>query len=280
MGRGSDGRGEGSLMGRGPEARVEGARERVAAESDHVEGKLAAFDRFERTVRGIDPVEAGTAAAASVAGGGAVAGTPAAERSGEDRCRQVREGFAETVRPYSVEDVARAESVVATIGEELGEEVALAVSPGSGGEFTPPVREAVLSGIGNRRSELRAMSAALERERDSLRRVADELAAAVEEVAALGSRRLYRYGFGELRERHERLERVRERCERLARERQELLASATSHGAATGIRHRTLVEHLYRDLSVDHPVLASVVDFERRCLEGQRAVRDQLTRRV
>lgn len=272
--------GGGSPMSREPDSHVGDARERAAAESDHVEGKLAAFDRFERTVRGIDPVEAGTAAAAWAAGGGAVAGTPVAERSGDSRCRRVREGFAETVRPYSVEDVAGAESVVATIGEELGEEVALAISPGGVGEFTPTVREAILSTIGDRRSELRAMAAALERERDSLRAAADELDAALGAVETLGNRRLYRYGFEALRERHERLARLRERCERLARERQELVGSTTSHGAETGIRHRTLIGYLYRDLPVDHPVLATVVGFEEECIEAQRAIRDQLTRRV
>ena len=255
------------------------ARERAEAESDHVDGKRAAFDRFERTVRGIDPVETGTAAPRAAAGG-AVAGTPVTERSGDDRCRRVRESFAETIRPYSVEDVTEAESVVATIGEELGEEVALAVSPGGGGEFTSPVRAAVVSAIGDRRSELRAMAAALEREHESLRAAVDELDAMRDEAAAPGNRRLYRHGFEELRERHERLARFRERCERLARERQELLASTTSHGAETGIRHRTLVGYLYRELSVGHPVLATVVGFEEGCIEAQRAIRDQLTRRV
>jgi hypothetical protein len=267
-------------MKRRPIGHLGDARERVVAESDHVEGKLAAFDRFERRVRGIDPVEAGTAATARVAGGGTVSSRLIAERSGDDRCRRVREGFAETVRPYSVEDVTEAESVVATIGEELGEEVALAVSPGGGGAFTPAIREVVLSAVGDRRSELRAMAAALEREHGSIRTTVDELDAALEAVEALGSRRLYRYGFGELRERHERLARFRERNERLARERQKLVGSTTSHGAATGIRHRTLLEYLYRGLSVDHPVLTAVVDFEKRCLERQRAIRDQLTRRV
>jgi len=266
-------------MSREPDSHVGDARERAAAESDDVEGKLAAFDRFERAVRGIDPVEAGAAATAWAAGGAAVAGTPIAKRSGDDRCRRVREGFAETVRPYSVEDVAEAESVVATIGEELGEEVARAISPG-GGAFTPTVRGAVLSAIGDRRSELRAMAAALERERDSLRATADELDAARAAVETIENRRLYRYGFEALCERHERVARLRERGERLARERQELVGSTTSHGAETGIRHRTLIGYLYRDLPVDHPVLAAVVGFEEECIEAQRAIRDQLTRRV
>jgi len=254
---------------------------RVEAEKDHVGGKQTAYDRFEKSVRElwIDDGET-IPTAARATGGGAAAVSPMTGRRDDDPCRQIRERFGATVRPYSIEDVEGTESVVATIREELGERIALALSPNGSGQLTPRLRDGIRSSIDDRRSELRAMSAALDRERTSLREAEDGIEAAVDRIRRIDGRYLYRCGFGELCERHERLGTCRERCNRLAHERQATLASTTSHGARAGVDHRTLTAYLYRDLPTKHPVLTAILGLDSACIEAQRALRDQLTRRV
>ncbi|WP_435064263.1 DUF7260 family protein [Halobaculum sp. EA56] len=72
------------------------------------------------------------------------------------------------------------------------------------------------------------------------------------------------------------LDREEERLETAA-ERTEAVAEWI---AAAGIRHRDLVSYLYRDLSVDHPVLSTVARLDATCADCQRTIRDHLVRRV
>lgn len=258
---------------------VRTALSHVEDESTHVDETLAAFDRFERTVRETAPVEL-RSAAVEPAGGGAMSVLTTVDRPAVTPCDRLRERFVETVRPHSVVDVDGSESVLATMREELGEEPALALAQNGSGRFTAELKRTMLSAIGTRSAELRSLDAALERERDSLRTAIDELESVIEAIRELGDCRLLHLGFGALRRRHEQLAACRRRCDRLSRERQATLHSTTSYGAAAGLSHRALVEYLYRDLPTTHPVLSAVVELDGGCAEGQRALRDHLARRV
>ncbi|WP_460559486.1 DUF7260 family protein [Halorubrum pallidum] len=87
-------------------------------------------------------------------------------------------------------------------------------------------------------------------------------------------------GFDELRAYHDRLEAHRAQCAGVCRDRQEDLGGATSHDVAVGITHRSLVEHVYANLSVTHPVLDTATRLSGICTECQRTVRDHLVRRA
>lgn len=262
-----------------PEPHVSTALSRVEEEREHVDAKLTALERFEATVRDTDPVEFGSTTVEPV-GGGATAALVVADRPAETPCDRIRERFAETIRSHSVDDGDGSESIVATMREELGEEAALALAPNGPGRFTPELKRSIRSATENRRAELRSLSAALEREKRSLRTAAEELESVIDTVREIGDCRLLHLGFESLRRRHEQLTACRRRCDRLSRKRQATLGSTTSHAAAAGLDHRTLIEYLYQGLSTTHPVLTAVVKLDDGCAEGQRALRDHIARRV
>ncbi|MDG5821084.1 hypothetical protein [Natronococcus sp. A-GB7] len=54
----------------------------------------------------------------------------------------------------------------------------------------------------------------------------------------------------------------------------------TTNRGVVGVDHRPLVDRLYRDRSTAHPVLTAVARLSDRCERRERAVRDQLVRRV
>lgn len=263
---------------------VQGALARVADERTRVVEKRTAFEEFERIVRDLSAAPLrGDGGASRASSGGSFTVTQPAETStyaGDDRCRRVREAFAETVRPHSVDDVAEPEPLVETIAEELGRDLALLLAPGSGGSFTPATKRALLEAVADRKRELAVMERALDAERRSLRSARDEIEAIVECLREANEARLTDLGFDDLRGSHETLATHRARCEEIARDRQTFLQGTTSRDATVGIGHRTLVEYLYAALPVDHPVLVTVTRLDRVCADCQRVVRDHLVRRV
>ncbi|ARS91629.1 DUF7260 family protein [Natrarchaeobaculum aegyptiacum] len=247
------------------------AIECVEAEQDHVEGKLAAIARFEDGIEEIELVRGSTARAHATDGGVTAISH---QRSGrEDRCRQVRELFADTVRPYSIEDVDGSEPLLESIRAELGGDVAAVLAPSTDGQFTAPVMQAIHSATRQRREELETMDRALTRERDSLESAATELESVAETVSSMNRASLLELGFDELADRHETLETQRDRCRRICQERQTELRRRTGR-----LPTDELVEFLYSDLSVSYPVLATATTLYRSCFDGQRVVRDHLVR--
>ena len=236
---------------------IEDAVARVETEQDHVDGKLAAYDRFENAVRESEVDD--MAGVTMAVGGSTSAVSPMAGGSSDDQCRRLRERFEATVRPCSLEDVTGTEPVTETIREELGERVALALAPDGNPRYTPQLRDGIFASIDERRAGLRAMSSAVDRELTFLREAREEIGGMIDGFGEADGRYLYEHGFNELRERHDRLEAYRTRCDRLARERQTVLASATSYGASAGMNHRTLIAYLYRSLPTNHPVLTAIV---------------------
>ena len=86
--------------------------------------------------------------------------------SGSSKSRkQVRELFAETVRPHSTAAVEDSETLLETIVAELSDQVAVALAPQNATTgFTAGLKQGVLSEAAQRRQELRAMKRALDRE--------------------------------------------------------------------------------------------------------------------
>jgi hypothetical protein len=260
------------------------ALERVADEREHVTEKQNAFDEFERTVRDLSVApQSGEFEASQAPTGGSIAvsvATTHGTRPSEDHCRSIREAFTETVRPYSVEDLDEPESLVETMAEELSRDLATMLAPGSGGQFTAPTKRALLSAVAERQQELTVMKRALDAEEQSLRSASDEIGEIIDRLAEANESRMINLGFDALQTHHEELTRHRDRCDEIVHDRQDFLHDTTSRDATVGLTHRSLVEYLYAELSIDHPVLVTVTRLDDICADRQREVRDQIVRRV
>jgi len=259
------------------QTRIHDAGTRVRNEQDAVEAKLDAIDRFIDRVEGCTPGPT----PASSGGVATTVGTLSQHgRGGGDTCETVRQAFAETVRPHSLDDVEETESLQETIQVELSESIAVALAPTTNTGFTPKLKRAVLAETRARRAETEALRRALQREADEVADARAEVDEVVEWVVAADETPLTELGFEELRHRHERLETYRDRCETVAKRRQSFLAGATNNGLEAGIDHRRLGPYIYRDFPTDHPVLTTVARLDDACRECQRAVRDHLVRRA
>jgi hypothetical protein len=255
---------------------VDQARTRVRTEREAVTAKLDAFESFADRVADL-PTEPRPSSPSGVT---ATAGPLSRGGSAtDDRCRAVRTAFAETIRPHSVADVDDPESLLATIKSEFSDSIAVALAPTTEPSFTAGLKQAVLSDVGTRRTEMAVLRLALDHEAEHL----DAAAAVVDEIvgwiADTDETPLADLGFDALRRRHERLAEHRERCTDLVRERQAFLRRSTNRDGS-GISHRTLVPYLYEDFPVDHPLLATAARLDAICADCQRAVRGHLVRSV
>lgn len=262
---------------------VDEARTRVRAEQEAVDAKIDAIESFRNRVADVptEPTPSSTTGSPSSSSGTtAVAGTAVrAGSSHEDRCRTVRQAFAETIRPHSVAD-RDDESLLETIREEFTDAIAVALAPTTEASFSPDVKRALLSETESRRTEAVVLRRALDREETQVDDIGEVVREITRWIADADETPLDRLGFERLHERHERLAVHRDRCESLLRERQTFLRETTNECVDAGIRHRSLVPYLYQDFPVDHPLLVTLVRLEETCRECQRAVRDHLVRRV
>jgi len=150
---------------------VDDARRLVDDERDHIDEKLAAFDRFADGLRRL-PTDSPSPATRSTTTGtgppGSISAAAGGRSAGDDTTRRVRSLFAETVRPYSIEDVDEPEPLLVSIREELTPEIALAVAPSTDRAFTPELRTAIYAAVDQSQAELRAMRQGLATEAESL----------------------------------------------------------------------------------------------------------------
>jgi hypothetical protein len=267
------------------ETYIDRTRTRVRAEQEAVDAKIEAFEAFHEQVSEIPaeptpptPTEPAPSSPASVV---ATAGTAVrAESATEDRCRAVRQAFAETIRPHSVADRTDTESVLTTIREEFTDAIAVALAPTGETSFSPDLKRALVSETEARQTEAVVLRRALDHEAVQV----DDVGRAVEQITDWivdeDETPLGNLDFEALQDRHETLAGHRDRCESLLAQRQAFLGETTSERVDAGIRHRSLVPYLYQDFPVDHPLLATLVRLEETCRECQRAVRDHLVRRV
>lgn len=256
---------------------VDRARTRVKAERDAVAAKLDAFETFVARVAALptEPTPSSSHGVTATAGA-----RPRADSSPDDRCRAVRRAFDETIRPHCSADTGGSESRLAAIRSELTDSIAVALAPTTDASFSPDLKRTIVAEANARYAETNVLGRALEREASEL----DDAGSVVDDVTAwiaeADQTPLTDLGFEALRRRHDALARHRDRCENLARRRQEFLGRTTNRGVEVGIRHRSLVPHLYRDFPVDHPVLATAVRLDAACAACQRPVREHLIRRA
>jgi hypothetical protein len=253
------------------DTRVPAAIERARGERAVVDAKLDAYDTFVDRVRDVTTDAASGGAPTPV-------GTTVATGTNRGGCAAVRDAFDATVR--DVAGVGDGESVFETMAAELGEELAVALAPTTGSALTPEFREQVVSGATDRRFQLRTMASALDRELSSLESAREDVETIREWLERADGTPLTALEYDELRARHERLDDYRARCERRARKRQALLDGSTGEHGRVGLEHRCLVDYLYEDLPVEHPVLDGVTTAVETCERCQRNVRAHLTRCV
>lgn len=253
------------------ETEIDDALERVREERRHVSGEREAYLRFRRAVEEVSPRRPRRTSTLSH--------DTVFESRRTGACEEVLDEFAETVRPYSVEDLdePEGETVLETVSEELGTEIALALSPETGAGLP---KEAVLSAVDERVVELELFVDALEEEEASLRDAHAVVEAVTESILENNAGEVYSLSFDQLCERHERLESHKDRCERTLAERQEVLHGTTAKGGAKGLEHQELVSYLYEDLPTDHPVLATTTRLYGLCEELQQRVSEEIARTV
>ncbi|MFP8953883.1 hypothetical protein ACLI4Z_13085 [Natrialbaceae archaeon A-arb3/5] len=261
---------------------VHDARERIDAEGEHVAEKLAAYDQFERELDDIQVCTPGGPRRQGHTNQNGVTTTAtilAHTERNDDTLKRIRSSFAETVRPLSTDDLDEPEPVLTTVQEELGEDVAYALSPATDSRFTPEVKNAIRSMIARRRTDLQATDRALAVEKRSLQHALDELEPVIDWICRVNETPLSDLGFDALRTRHETVAAHRSRCNQVAADRQAIIHGAARESVSTAA-HRTLLAYLYRDLPTSFPVLTTVTRLDERCQDCQRTVRDHLVRRI
>lgn len=264
------------------ETHIQQALTRVRAEQEQVVEKRDVFETFAGRVEDIpaeSPHPQGSGSGATT--GDTLTTRARATTTATDRCRAVREAFAETVRPQSVENVDASESLLATVAAELTDDIAGALAPAASTRpFHPVVKQRILTETTARTRECAVLGKALDREYEALQDANTDVVAVLDWLVEADETPLTALGFEALRERHDTLAAHRDRCERVAHERQALLNKKTCRGTQVGLTHRSLVRYLYADFPVDYPMLATVVRLDRACAACQRAVRAHLVRRV
>jgi hypothetical protein len=259
------------------ETYIDHARTRVRVERDAADAKADAYDAFVDRVADVPGTSTSSTAPRATATAGALS---RGGSSTDDRCRAVRNAFAETVRPHSTDDVDDHEPLLEAVRAELSESIAFALAPTTEPSFSPGLKRAVVSVAGTRRTESRVLSRALAREDARLERAGDLVEDVTDWISRADESPLSDLGFEALERRHETLAGHRDRCADLADQRQAFLQGTTNEGVDVGIRHRQLVSSLYGDFPVDFPVLATVTRLDATCEACQRAVRQHLVRRA
>ena len=268
------------------ETHVQQALDRVREEQGVIEEKQRAYKRFISGIEEVPIEPLSTDQPTTQQGGlqtvtGPIATISSGSSGGPKGQTQVRELFAETVRPHSTADIEDPETLLETIGVELSDQIAMALTPQNATTgFTNGLKQGVLSEAAQRRQELRAMKRALDREEASLVEAKDTIDEVLEWITEANETALTEFEFAALRARHERLGEFRDQTETIAQERQSLLHATTSVDAQVGITQQELVNCLYDGFPVAYPVLSTIVRIEQICDECQRAIRAHLVRRV
>ncbi|ELZ27575.1 hypothetical protein C475_06635 [Halosimplex carlsbadense 2-9-1] len=252
-----------------PPERIADAVGTVDREIEYITDERAAFDRFRARLSKVEPWRPaesdGSAMAAGLGGGGpALAATRSEPRAGAG-LRTVRTAYRETVMAVPHFEAEYDDTLRANVAAEWGADVAAQVVDGT--RLTPPLYRALAAAADRAVDERSRFRRSLERERDSLTAVGDDLAACqreLDEIAAeldgADSERLTRLDEG--------LADAESTCADLADERQRLV-----HGRPavplSGVDGVSLVSFLYGDRERRCPALAAVAG----CLERVRDLR-------
>jgi hypothetical protein len=261
------------------------ALERARTEQSAIADKRSAYESLDRRVQSIatrsptprqhtaDPATSGVTSMSTAA---AATADPDPDPDG---LGEVRDAFAETVMT-TISTGETGQSIHETMAAELGPEIAVMTTADANGQFTPRTKRALRSHITERTQRLAVMARTLEKERESLDAAAPTLTTAIDWIAETNPTPLSTLDFDALRSRHETLDAHHTRCQDVATARQRVLDTTTTHGGAVGLSHRSLLEYLYADLPVTHPVLTTTARLDDVCAACQRSLRAHLVRRV
>lgn len=255
------------------ETHLSPALDRIREEQQAISEKAQAYEQFIDHVESIPPEMNGRETTSSATT--RVVGASTSRPSG---CGAIREAFAETVRPHSVDDVSGSESLLETIEAEFTSEIATALDPQTTGTYTPQLKQALVSAATERRQNAMAISDVLEQEAATLASCQTLVSEITTWLVETDQQPLSDCGFEQLQARHEQLSAYREDCQTRLQERQ--VGLDTTSDTTTSLSTRTLVRYLYDGLSVSYPVLVTLVRLDAVCTACQRAVRDHLVRRV
>lgn len=254
------------------DALLQHATERVTAEQDAIDAKLRAYETFISQLQDLNTTP-GTSPSRTVTTGGIQYQDTPQERG----CREVRQLFAETIRPHSIADLDTEESLVETIKYEFTDEIGAALAPTTSTPFSPELKRTILSKARSRHAENTAFQHALSREATQLDTARDTVSTITDTLANQQQSALTDLDFDTLQSRHETLAEHRDQLESLAENRQAFLQERTTRGTDFAVSHRTMVAYLYPDLSVGHPILDTVLRLEDSCRDAQQTIRHHLT---
>ncbi|SFS89104.1 DUF7260 family protein [Halostagnicola kamekurae] len=247
---------------------------------DGVSETKSALDKFDATIEGIDPVGSATTVETPTAvGDGGLSMASATPRAVDapNRMDQVRDAF---VSAFCSEGSSDDPRLVETIERVFGTEVSSQLEPTASETYTVETERILHSAIERRRTQLEAVTQAIDIEVTSLEETLDAADPIVEWLETTREASLLTLEFETLFEHHETVSAHRSRCEAIVDDRQEVLHGTNSFDGRIGLAHRPFVESMYEGLEVRYPVLSTMARLSADCLEYERSVRDQLTRRV
>ncbi len=228
--------------------RVSAARAAVGEERSRTATERDAFDRFARTVAGLDPSRGSYQVTAGA--GGAAAATVAGTAPSDGRLEAVREAYRESVMTMPHYEEEYDEPLGRHLSGEFGEEVATAVTEGE--RLTPGLQQVLVERAREAARERDRLMRRLDSEVDALEAAGDELRSVESAVRDAERRSLDELGFRGLADEWNRLGELEARLGRLLTDRQ---SSLRAREGRAGGRAESLVQYLYADLATDHPVL-------------------------
>ena len=234
--------------------------------------KLTEIGRFRQEVREMEAVDGSPADGLRGADGGVRAVSSTGSNPG-CVCGDVIEAFEGTLN--GCEGSVCVERAMAG---ELGKDVAAFLLRDGDADLTPELKRAVLSSVDERRSQLRVLEEALETEEESVRS-AVELTESMSD-SLITEDMMISLGFDELKQGHGSLICLKEDCEKRIQERHKTLSKTTKEASAAGLRHMSMIEYLYEELSTEYPVLSTLTEAVRVCERKEREVREYICRVV
>jgi|GEM_PF-2242718 hypothetical protein len=245
----------------------------VKREKEITSEKLTQIERFRQKVHGMNGADTASVAGFRGDGSGGVRTVASPDPTTGCVCGDVVEAFDETLNRCEPErDLTR------SMSGELGTEFASVLLRDREAGFGSELKQAVLSSVDERRSQLRVLEEALGTEKASV-------GAAIEAVESLDESlvtedELLGLGFDELRQKHGSLIYLHDDCESLIQERQETLSKTTKEATEAGLRHNSLTGYLYEELQTDHPVLSTLTEAVRVCEDREHEVRKHICKAV
>jgi hypothetical protein len=224
-------------------------------ERERLDVERAAFTQFRKRVAAMDVHTPTTNTAAGIKN--ALMGTSTATASSA-QLEQVRTAYRETVMSVPHYDEDYDQSLDDDIAEEFSPELANALTAAD--SLTPPIQETLLTGCQRATEGRTTLLSALDREADNLQHARETLEALQTTLNEMNQRPIAVWSTNEIISTYERLADLETQCDELAAERQTELRSQRIPGPNP--TDEELNEYLYESLSVTHPVLADLAEFD------------------